>query len=111
MDNREVTSSGYILQCQMKHTEGGRSSIEYATYEVEHDFAEQHVLEGSERFWIVLCAEVLKCLVEVGICSCVIFVLSMQDTGLEVKSRLEMWWAVYRVGGCSRGSECCLYNV
>ena len=53
-----------------------------ATYKVEHDLAQQHVLECAECTWVVLSAEVLERLVEVGVCGGVVLVFRVQNTGL-----------------------------
>ena len=47
------------------------------TYEVEHDFAQKHVLEGTECARVVLRAQVLERLEEVRVCSRIVFILRM----------------------------------
>lgn len=47
----------------------------FATYQVQHDFAKKHVLERAECTRVVLCAQVLERLVEVGVCGRVVLVL------------------------------------
>ena len=66
-----------------------------ATYKVEHDLAQQHVLECAECTWVVLSAEVLERLVEVGVCGGVVLVFCVQNTGLKIQTCLEVWWTVY----------------
>ena len=87
-----MTSSGYA---QRRGSVGELIGPQQATYQVKHDFAKQHVLERSERTWIVLRAQVLKRLIEVGICGRVVLVLSVQDTRLKVETRLQLWRAIY----------------
>ena len=87
-----MTSSGYA---QRRGSVGELIGPQQATYQVKHDFAKQHVLERSERTWIVLRAQVLKRLIEVGICGRVVLVLCVEDTGLEIEAGLEVWRAVY----------------
>ena len=66
-----------------------------ATYKVEHDLAQQHVLECAECTWVVLSAEVLERLVEVGVSGGVVLVFRVEDTGLKVETCLELGRAVY----------------
>lgn len=74
MDSREVTSSGYTPQLP-RSTQSGVMSDMFATYQVQHDFAKKHVLERAECTRVVLCAQVLERLVEVGVCGRVVLVL------------------------------------
>ena len=74
-------------------------------YQIEHDLAEQHVLEREERLRVVLLREVLERLVEVRVCGDVVLVFRVEDTGLEVELRLEVWRAVDGVGGGSCGGQ------
>ena len=71
------------------------------TYEVEHDFAEEHVLQSEEGVGVILRAHVLEGLKEVRVCGRVVLVFRVEDTGLQVELGLEVWWAVYGVGSCA----------
>lgn len=59
-----------------------RAGKEGETYEVQHDLAEQHVLERRKRLRVVLRREVLECLEEVRVRGLVVFILGVQDAGL-----------------------------
>ena len=70
------------------------------THQVQHDLAEEHVLQCAERARVVLCTETLEGLVEVGVCSRIVLVLCVKDTRLQIQSCLQVWWAVDGVGRC-----------
>ena len=70
-------------------------SGETCTHKVEHDLAEQHVLERKKGLRVVLLRQVLERLVEVRVCGDVVLVFRMEDTGLKVETCLELGRAVY----------------
>ena len=70
--------------------------------EVEHDFAEEHVLESCRGFLrLVLSMVAVEGFDEVGECGVEIFVFGMKLAGLHVETCLEEGWSVYGCGTCS----------
>ena len=74
------------------------------TYQVQHDFTQQHILQRSQCTGIILRAEVLECFVEVRIRRLVVLVLGMENSALQIQRSLQVRGAVNGVGG--RSSRC-----
>lgn len=55
----------------------------------QHDLAEQHVLQAQDSLGVIQSIELLKGLKEVGVCSLVVLLLSMQSARLGVNLRLQ----------------------
>lgn len=66
---------------------------------VEHDLAEEHVLEGKDGGGVVLGGEPLQGLKEVRVGGLEVLLLGMEDAGLDIKRRLEERGAIDGVGG------------
>ena len=71
------------------------------TYQIQHDLTKEHVFQSTQCIRVILRAEVLESLKEVRISSGIILVFCVKDTRLQIELRLEVWWAVYRVGSSS----------
>ena len=78
------------------------------THQVEHNFAKKHILQRAQRVRIILRAQILERLKEVGVSRRVVFVFRVEDAGLQVELGLEVWWAVNGVCSGTRGCQGCL---
>ena len=76
-------------------------SADELTYQIQHNLTKEHVFQSTQCIRVILRAEVLESLKEVRISGGVILVFGVEDTRLQIELRLEVRWAVYRVGSSS----------
>lgn len=75
--------------------------------EIEHDFAEEHVLESCGSFlWFVLCVISIQCFDKVGECGIEILLFGVELARLHIKTCLEKRRRIHGCSACSSGGKC-----
>lgn len=78
-------------------------------YIIEHDFAQQHVLERHHCARILLGCVALERFIEVRVGRLEVFLLSMQNARLQVECSLKNWRTVNGIGRGASRRESSLY--